>query len=161
MRASYTYAIMEVSPRVHAEVRRRLVEADHDHAVHAGDSEFGEVLDMRGIALAVEREADRPLVVCLCGSTRFRQAWTDATREKSLDGEIVLSVGVMIHAGASPIPHISPAKKRLDELHLRKIDLADYVYVLNVGGYVGESTKNEIEYALSVGKRIEYLEPLS
>ncbi len=46
---------------------------------------------------------------------------------------------------------------RLDELHLRKIDLADEVFILNVGGYIGESTRKEIEYAQRQGKPIKYL----
>lgn len=97
-----------------------------------------------------------PIVVCLCGSTRFRHAWTRAHRERSLAGEIVLSVGVMIQAREEPIRDDGPEKERLDELHLRKIDLADYVLVLCPGGYIGDSTRREIAYAESLGKRIEY-----
>ena len=71
---------------------------------------------------------------------------------------LVLSVGVMIHAGDTPIREAGPEKLMLDELHLRKIDLADEVYCLNVGGYVGESTRRELDYAQRTGKPIRFLE---
>lgn len=100
----------------------------------------------------------RPVVVCLCGSTRFRDAWIRAHREESLAGRIVLSVGVMIHAGDEPIRDDSPEKRALDELHLRKIDLADEVLVLNVGGYIGDSTRREVAYALDTRKPVRFLE---
>lgn len=106
-----------------------------------------------------ERE-DLPEIVCLCGSTRFAEAWKTATRELSLAGKIVLSVGVMLHAGDEPIRDDGPEKRGLDELHLRKIDLCDRVLVLNVGGYIGESTRREIGYAGSIGRPITYLEPV-
>lgn len=102
--------------------------------------------------------AEKPKVVCLCGSTRFPGAWKTAHREESLAGRIVLSVGVMIQAGDSPIRHDGPEKKLLDELHLRKIDLADEVLVLNVGGYIGKSTAREIAYAREHGKPVRFLE---
>lgn len=111
--------------------------------------------------MKVTEERSRPRIVCLCGSTRFMDAFFDAGWQKTLDGEIVLSVGVCKHAthhGAEALGQ--DVADRLDELHLRKIDLADYVYVLNVGGYIGESTSKEIVYALANGKPVEYLEPL-
>jgi len=49
-------------------------------------------------------------------------------------------------------------KKNLDELHKRKIDISDEVLILNVGGYIGESTRSELEYAISKGKKIRWLE---
>ncbi len=101
---------------------------------------------------------DRPTIVCLCGSTRFADAYATAYREESLAGKIVLSVGVMIHTGDLPIRHDGPEKRLLDELHLRKIDLADEVLVLNVGGYIGESTARELAYARQHGKHIRMLE---
>jgi len=99
-----------------------------------------------------------PEVVCLCGSTRFKDAWIAYTRKLSLEGSIVLSVGVMIHAGAELIRDDGPEKAKLDELHLRKIDLADRVLVLNVGGYIGSSTSREIAYAIREGKPVHYIE---
>lgn len=106
--------------------------------------------------------AERPTVVCLCGSTRFMEAFFDAGWEETLAGKIVLSVGVCRYAadeghGAEMLgPEIAA---RLDELHLRKIDLADEVLILNVGGYIGESTRRELEYARAAGKPIRFLEP--
>ena len=107
-----------------------------------------------------ERRGDGPTVVCLCGSTRFMDAFHEVGWQKTLDGEIVLSVGVSKYLpsthGAEFIGQ--EVADALDELHKRKIDLADYVMVLNVGGYIGDSTKSEIEYAESQGKRVDYLE---
>lgn len=112
----------------------------------------------RDVAPEKLRPGVRPIIVCLCGSTRFIDAWRDETRRLSLEGKIVLSVGVLIHAGAEPIRDDSPEKARLDELHFRKIDLADEVFVLNVGGYVGYSTRREIDYARATGKPVAFLE---
>ena len=102
----------------------------------------------------------KPIIVCLCGSIRFPDAWKKAHREESLAGKIVLSVGVMIHAGDSPIREDCPEKRLLDELHLRKIDLADEVLILNVNGYIGESTQRELTYALVEKKKIRFLESI-
>lgn len=100
----------------------------------------------------------KPKVVCLCGSTRFGQAFKDAMRDETLKGHIVLSVGLLGHEEG--IDMNGPTKKMLDELHLRKIDLADEVLVLNVQNYIGFSTRNEIEYATRNNKPIRYLESL-
>ncbi len=101
----------------------------------------------------------QPDIVCLCGSTRFMDAFFEAGWKFTLEGKIVLSVGVCKHAehhGAEALGQNIADK--LDELHLRKIDLADSVFVLNVGGYIGESTRKEIEYAEKKNKPIDYLE---
>lgn len=95
----------------------------------------------------------KPIVVCLCGSTRFRDVFTQKNGELTLQGSIVLSIGTL------PVP-TEEKKLMLDELHLRKIDMSDMIYVLNVGGYIGPSTQSEINYAESKGKLIMYLEPL-
>ncbi len=102
-----------------------------------------------------------PEIVCLCGSTRFMDTYNKARREFSYAGQIVLSVEIVTTQAVDEDPqHVDPERKaQLDELHKRKIDLADYVFVLNVDGYIGESTQGEIDYAKSTGKRIEYLEP--
>ena len=104
--------------------------------------------------------ADFPQIVCLCGSTRFMDAFHACGWQLTLDGHIVLTVGVCKHAedhGGEALGQ--EAADKLDELHKRKIDLADWVFVLNVGGYIGDSTRAEIEYAAETGKRITYLEP--
>jgi len=105
----------------------------------------------------------RPEIVVLCGSTRFYDEFQQANYDLTMSGAIVLSVGFYPHAKAQHghgegVGHDSAEKIALDELHKRKIDLADRVLVLNVGGYVGESTRSEIEYAEKLGKPIEYLE---
>ena len=99
----------------------------------------------------------KPIVVCLCGSGRFRQAFADAEYDETLAGKIVLTIGCNAHdiAREEDLKHYKPM---LDELHLWKIDLADEILVLNVGGYVGESTSREIAYAKTHNKRIRWLE---
>jgi hypothetical protein len=99
---------------------------------------------------------EKPKVVCLCGSTRFAEAWKQVHREESLAGNIVLSVGVMIQAGDEPVRHDGPEKRQLDELHLRKIDMADEVVVIAPGEYIGDSTSREIGYALERDIPIRY-----
>lgn len=101
-----------------------------------------------------------PKIVCLCGSTRFMDKFFEVGWDFTLKGYVVLSVGVCKHSkdhGGEALGQ--DVADRLDELHLRKIDLADEVYVLNVDGYIGDSTRKEIEYAKSLGKPISYLEP--
>ena len=103
----------------------------------------------------------KPTVVCLCGSTRFHEAFREANRTETLAGRIVLTVGFFLHS-ADQTQECTPEQKvALDELHKRKIDLADEVLVLNVDKYVGESTRSEIAYAREHDKRIRLLEPLS
>lgn len=111
----------------------------------------------------LHRSGPRPEVVVLCGSTKFPDAFAAASRRLGLEGKIVLSVSMFGHAGdltedECEIGH--PAKDALDLLHKQKIDLADRVLVLNVGGYIGESTRGEIEYAKWFEKPIDYLEPV-
>lgn len=105
----------------------------------------------------------RPVIVCLCGSTRFKDAWlSESKRLTQEEMKIVLSVGDL-----DPRPEmrnvnvpLDPALKgRLDDLHKRKIDLADEVLVLNVGGYIGDSTRSEVRHAIKTGKTIRWLEP--
>lgn len=113
-------------------------------------------------AEAEEREKLRGgrTVVCLCGSTRFMEAFFDMGWQETLAGRIVLSVGVCKHAEHHGAEALGPeVVEALDELHLRKIDMADEVLILNVNGYIGESTNNELRYARSKGKAIRFLEP--
>lgn len=111
----------------------------------------------------LNRETTRPAIVCLCGSTRFYEAFQQAAYDLTMAGKIVLSVGFYPHAKAlhgqgEGVGHDGAQKLALDELHKRKIDLADEVLVLNVGGYIGSSTRGEIDYALAHGKPVRYLE---
>jgi hypothetical protein len=87
-------------------------------------------------------------------------AFFEAGWSETLAGRIVLSIGICKHAADHGGEALGPETvELLDELHKRKIDLADQVLVLNVGGYVGDSTKSEIGYALAHGKRLRWLEP--
>lgn len=106
----------------------------------------------------------QPTIVCLCGSTRFLDAFRKVNLEETLAGRIVLSIGCDIRTDTQIFGHLTEAeladiKQRLDELHKRKIELADEVLILNVGGYVGESTRSELLHARALSKRIRWLEP--
>lgn len=105
--------------------------------------------------------ADRPEIVCLCGSTRFADEFARQNLRLTLEGKIVLSIGANVSDPSLGIAQDSDTKARLDDLHLRKIDLADRVLVINVGGYVGESTDREIAYASEMGVPVDYLVPLA
>ena len=95
-----------------------------------------------------------PEVVTLCGSTKFKDEFNEINRNLTMEGKIVISVAWFGHADNNK-PTFEE-KKLLDEIHLRKIDLADSVFVIDVNGYIGDSTKKEIEYARSQGKKIKY-----
>ncbi|MEU7855194.1 hypothetical protein [Nonomuraea sp. NPDC049141] len=103
----------------------------------------------------------RPTIVVLCGSTRFFDTFRRENLRLTLQGAIVLSIGCDTKADddIAQIQGMEQAKIDLGTLHKRKIDLADEVLVLNVGGYIGASTRSEIEYAAMRGKPIVYLEP--
>ena len=103
-------------------------------------------------------------VVTLCGSTRFKDEFMQAQKRLTLEGRIVISVGLFGHSGDSEVwdgmdeGTLTKTKEMLDDMHKRKIDMADGIFVINVGGYIGSSTRSEIEYALAHGKKVEYLE---
>lgn len=106
---------------------------------------------------------DRPHIVCLCGSTRFWRTFQKASLDRTMQGEIVLSIGAASgtdddHFGNLPREEYDRVKSMLDELHMRKIDMADEVLILNVDGYIGESTSRELAYARSLGKQVTFLE---
>ena len=96
-------------------------------------------------------------VITLCGSTRFKDSFLEAQKRLTLAGNIVISVGLFGHSGDDEV-WTEGTKERLDDMHKRKIDMADGIYVINVGGYIGQSTRSEIEYARSQGKSVEFLE---
>jgi hypothetical protein len=98
-------------------------------------------------------------VITLCGSTKFKDEFMEAQKRLSLAGNIVISVGLFGHSGDDEV-WADGVKEMLDDMHKRKIDMADSIYVINVGGYIGSSTRSEIEYAKSHGKTVEYLEPI-
>ena len=97
---------------------------------------------------------DRPEIVCICGSTRFIDEMRAANRELTLAGVIVVApteAGELI---------TDEQRAALNALHLRKIDLADRVLVVNPGGYIGEATSREIAYARATGKPISFTHPV-
>ena len=103
-------------------------------------------------------------VVTLCGSTRFKDEFMKAQKDLTLKGYIVISVGLFGHSGDNEVWEnmdegtLTRTKEMLDDMHKRKIDMADEIFVINVGGYIGTSTKSEIEYAISQNKKVNYLE---
>jgi hypothetical protein len=110
--------------------------------------------------LTHKRTMPFPPIVCLCGSSRFSQAFREANLRETLAGRIVLSIGCDTKSDAD-LTLGEVDKTALDLLHLFKIDLADEVLVLNVAGYLGESTRREIAYARRQGKPIRWLEPMA
>lgn len=96
-------------------------------------------------------------IITLCGSTKFKEQFIEEQKRLTLEGNIVISVGLFGHSGDSEV-WTENTKEMLDEMHKAKIDLADEIFVINVDGYVGESTKNEIEYAIKNNKKVSYLE---
>lgn len=101
---------------------------------------------------------DRPSIVCLCGSTRFKEAFIFANFQLTMQGHIVLSVGWFSDEGEATHRLSQEEKTLVDALYMDKITLADEIFVLNVDGYIGESTANEIALAKKLGKSVLYLE---
>ena len=103
-------------------------------------------------------------VITLCGSTRFKDEFMRVQKELTLNGNIVISVGLFGHSGDNEVWEnmdegtLTKTKEMLDDMHKRKIDMADEIFVINVNGYIGSSTKSEIEYAKKTGKKVNYLE---
>lgn len=102
-------------------------------------------------------------VITLCGSTRFKDEFMETQKRLTLEGNIVISVGLFGHAGDREVwegmeeDTLTRTKEMLDDMHKRKIDMADEIFVINVGGYIGSSTRSEIDYALAHGKGVRYL----
>lgn len=92
-------------------------------------------------------------VITLCGSTRFKQEFEEVNKKLTLEGNIVISVGCFGHSGDT---FTDEQKLMLDDIHKRKIDMADEIFVINKGGYIGSSTRSEIEYSESKGKVVRY-----
>ena len=96
-------------------------------------------------------------VITLCGSTKFKDEFLATQKRLTLEGNIVISVGLFGHSGDDEV-WAEGTKVMLDDMHKRKIDMADEIFVINVGGYIGESTKSEIEYAKEHEKIVRFLE---
>ena len=103
-------------------------------------------------------------VITLCGSTRFKDQFMEMQKKLTLEGNIVISVGLFGHSGDSEVWEnmdegtLTRTKEMLDDIHKRKIDMSDEIFVINVGGYIGDSTRSEIDYATEQGKKVRYLE---
>ena len=97
-------------------------------------------------------------IVTLCGSTKFKDDFIKEQKKLTLEGYIVISVGLFGHSGDDEV-WTEHTKEMLDDMHKKKIDLADEIFVINKGGYIGQSTKSEIEYAIKTGKKVNYMEP--
>ena len=98
-------------------------------------------------------------VITLCGSTRFKDEFLRVQKELTLKGYIVISVGLFGHSGDNEVL-ADGVKEMLDDMHLAKIDMADEIFIVNPGGYIGKSTAREIAYARSQGKPVRSLCPL-
>ena len=96
-------------------------------------------------------------VITLCGSTKFKEQYLEAQKRLTLEGNIVISVGLFGHSGDDEV-WAEDTKAMLDDIHNRKMNMADEIFVINVGGYIGESTRKEIAYAESQGIDVRYLE---
>jgi len=149
-----------------SDFKQQVEEAIKD-AIH--DALPEEIIDLTDRILATHNaELDRiaggrPKIVCLCGSVRFAEEFRNANSNETLAGNIVLSIGCNMKTDTETFRHLSEPelktiKTNLDALHKRKIDLADEILILNVGGYIGESTRSEIDYAIAHNKPVRYLE---
>ena len=105
-------------------------------------------------------------IITLCGSTRFKDEFMEVQKRLTLAGNIVISVGLFGHSGDNEVWEdmdegtLTRTKEMLDDMHKRKIDMADEIFVINVGGYIGSSTRSEIDYAKAAGKLVRYLEEI-
>lgn len=105
-------------------------------------------------------------VITLCGSTKFKEQFMEVQKELTLKGYIVISVGFYERSGDAEVwgnideGTLIKTKEMLGDMHKRKIDMADEIFVINVNGYIGESTKSEIKYAQETGKVVNYLEDI-
>lgn len=105
-------------------------------------------------------------VITLCGSTRFKDQFMEVQKRLTLEGNIVISVGLFGHSGDNEVWEnmdegtLTATKAMLDDMHKAKIDMSDEIFVINVGGYIGDSTRSEIEYAKMNGKSVRFWEPI-
>ena len=98
-------------------------------------------------------------VITLCGSTKFKEDFFREQKRLTLEGNIVISVGMFGHSGDDDVWK-DGTKEMLDDMHKRKIDMSDEIFVINKNGYIGSSTKSEIEYAIKTNKKVHYMEKL-
>lgn len=105
-------------------------------------------------------------VITLCGSTKFKDEFLREQKRLTLEGNIVLSVGLFGHSGDNEVWEgmddgtLTKTKEMLDDMHKRRIDMSDEIFVINKGGYIGSSTRGEIEYAIKTNKKVVYMEKM-
>ncbi len=105
-------------------------------------------------------------VITLCGSTKFKEDFMREQKRLTLEGNIVISVGLFGHSGDNEVWEsmdegtLTKTKAMLDDMHKRKIDMADEIFVINKDGYIGTSTRSEIEYAISTNKIVNFMEEI-
>lgn len=90
---------------------------------------------------------------------RVKDEFIRVQKELTLQGNIVISVGIFGHSGDNEVWD-DGVKDMLDDMHLAKIDLADEIFIINVDGYIGISTAREIAYAKACGKKVRSLIPI-
>ena len=129
------------------------------------EGSINEICGMKGnnyLCDCLEKKCTRlingPKIVCLCGSTKFKDEFIDANLDETMKGNIVLTVGWFSHVDKDEFYPSDDEKIMLDELHKRKIDIADEILVINVNDYIGDSTRSEIEYARKKNKVVVFLE---
>lgn len=98
-------------------------------------------------------------VITLCGSTKFKNEFIREQKRLTLEGNIIISVGLFGHSGDNEV-WTEGTKEMLDDMHKRRIDMPDEIFVINKNGYIGSSTRSEIDYAIAHGKPVNYMEPI-
>ena len=98
-------------------------------------------------------------IITLCGSTKFKDEFIREQKRLTLEGNIILTVGLFGHNGDNEV-WSEGVKEKMDDMHKRRIDLSDEIFVINKNGYIGESTRSEIEYAIKTKKIVKYMEEI-
>lgn len=104
--------------------------------------------------MEIQRRGTSMKVITLCGSTKFKEQFYQTNAFLTLQGNIVISVAFFEQNEGFEI-----TKEQADilgEVHFRKIDISDEIFVIDVNGYIGDSTRKEIKYAEKKGKVIRY-----
>ena len=121
--------------------------------------EYRKILADNGIIFEENQFVNRPYkIITLCGSTKFKDLFLQKQQELTLENNIVIIPGVFAHSDNIPIT--DEQKEELDKIHKQKISMSDAIYVINKDGYIGDSTKSEIEFAKKHHKEIYYLEDI-
>lgn len=99
---------------------------------------------------------DKYKVITLCGSAKFKKEFFIVQQKLTLEGIIIL-----LPTFFEDCVEVSGSKySMLKDMHIKRIDMSDEIFVINKNGYIGENTKFEIEYSLKIGKKINYLEQI-